>query len=300
MPMIQVESVTKRYGATLAVDDISFSVEKGEIVGFLGPNGAGKSTTMRILTGSLGATDGRVLVGGHDVVEAPRQVKSMLGYLPEHPPLYLDMSVRDYLRFCARMKRVADPKAAVERVVGKVGIENVAHRIIGHLSKGYRQRVGLAQALVHDPTVLVLDEPASGLDPGQRVEIRDLVKDLAGGEVTVVLSTHVLPEVEAICDRVIIISRGRIVAKDSLEGLTAPGSLVVAHMAPGADMPSLAASVGALDGVEAVEAIEAVIRVRATADVRAAVARLLAPHGLLELRSGRGLEEEFLRLTREG
>nr|MBX2801334.1 ABC transporter ATP-binding protein [Myxococcales bacterium] len=194
--MIRVEQLTKVYGATTAVEDLTFAVDRGEIVGFLGPNGAGKSTTMRMLCGSLGATRGRALIADIDVLERPREVKRLVGYLPEVPPLYPEMTVRAYLRFCAQLKSAPSPVQGVERVMEQVGLTDVAHRLIDHLSKGYRQRVGLAQALVHEPRVLVLDEPASGLDPAQRVEIRQLVRDLSQGDVTVVLSTHVLSEVE--------------------------------------------------------------------------------------------------------
>ena len=298
MAMIQVENLTKQYGATLAIDGLSFSVEKGEIVGFLGPNGAGKTTTMRILTGSLGATDGRALIGGVDVFEDPRTVKQTVGYLPEVPPLYTDMTVRSYLRFCARIKHAADPKKAVEEAIDKVGLHNVAHRLIDHLSKGYRQRVGIAQALVHSPKVLILDEPTSGLDPAQRVEIRDLIRELSKGEVTVVLSTLVLPEVEAICKRVIIIHQGRIVAQDDVANLQGGGRSIRVHVArPGADA---AARLGGVEGVLSVEdqgggwyAVEA------SADVREHVARVAVEWGLLEMGSTHGLEDVFLRLTAE-
>lgn len=299
MAMIQVESLCRRFGPTMAIRDISFSVERGEIVGFLGPNGAGKTTTMRILTGSLGATAGQVSVGGIDVATNPLGVKRLVGYLPEAPPVYGDMTVRGYLRFCARLKKAKSPKESVEKMIERVGLSPVAHRVIGHLSKGYRQRVGIAQALVHDPQVLILDEPASGLDPAQRVEIRGLVKDLSEGDVTVVLSTHVLPEVEAICDRVIIIDRGRIVAHDAVEGLSAPGrdvTLVVAR-----PDPALVATLTALEGVlEVTPGDEGVIQVRADRDVREEVASVAVPHGLLELQGRQGLEQQFLRLTGEG
>ncbi|MGZ8735199.1 MAG: ABC transporter ATP-binding protein, partial [Acidimicrobiia bacterium] len=201
--MIEVQGLTKRYGATVAIDDVSFSVARGEVVGFLGPNGAGKSTTMRIIAGSLGASVGTAKVGGLDVAEDPRGVQRLLGYAPEVPPVYTNMTVGDYVRFAATLKGVDDVPAATKKALGRVGLEKVAHRLIENLSKGYRQRVGLAQALVHDPKVLVLDEPTSGLDPAQRVEIRNLLAELAEGDRTVVLSTHVLGEIEAICSRVI-------------------------------------------------------------------------------------------------
>nr|MBA2319576.1 ATP-binding cassette domain-containing protein [Deltaproteobacteria bacterium] len=249
--MIQVEQLTKIYAANTAIDRLDFRIEKGEIVGFLGVNGAGKSTTMRILAGALGATSGRALIGGIDVFQKPRVVKRMLGYLPEVPPLYVDMTVRQFLRFAARIKGAASPVQAAERAISRVQLDGVAHRLIDHLSKGYRQRVGIAQALVHDPRVLILDEPTSGLDPAQRVEIRNLVQELAGGDVTVILPTHVLSEVEAICKRVIIIDRGRIVAEDTLAHLAGEGTAVRVRVArPSAEIQ---AALAAVPGVVRVE-----------------------------------------------
>ncbi len=218
--MIEVTNVTKRYGTHTAVDDVSFRVEDGEVVGFLGPNGAGKSTTMNIITGFLSATDGGVTVDGVDVLEDPIGVKRTLGYLPELPPLYVDMTVRDYLRFVARVKGVdrADRDDANEEIMKSVGIDHVADRLIRNLSKGYRQRVGLGQALVGDPKALILDEPTIGLDPHQIIEMRDLIRTL-GERRTVILSSHILPEVSAVCERIIIISHGKIVASDTAENL---------------------------------------------------------------------------------
>ena len=224
--MIKVEGLTKRYGDVTAIEDLSFQVEKGEIVGFLGPNGAGKTTTMRIITGFLSSTDGMVSVSGHDIFEKPMEVKKKIGYLPEHPPLYADMTVAGYLKFVSKIKGV--PRSAradaIDRMVQRCGLKDVRKKIIGKLSKGYRQRVGLAQAMIHDPEVLILDEPTIGLDPKQIIEIRELVKSLAGDQ-TIILSTHILPEVTMICQRCLIIDQGRIVADDSLEALTAQGSL---------------------------------------------------------------------------
>jgi ABC-2 type transport system ATP-binding protein len=224
--MIKVEGLTKRYGDVTAIEDLSFQVEKGEIVGFLGPNGAGKTTTMRIITGFLASTDGTVSVSGQDIFEKPMEVKKRIGYLPEQPPLYADMTVVGYLKFVAKIKGVprSTRAAAMDRVVERCGLKDVRKKIIGKLSKGYRQRVGLAQAMIHDPQVLILDEPTIGLDPKQIIEIRELVKSLAGDQ-TIILSTHILPEVTMICQRCLIIDRGRIVADDSLEALTAQGSL---------------------------------------------------------------------------
>jgi len=218
--MIEVTNVTKRYGTHTAVDDVSFRVEHGEVVGFLGPNGAGKSTTMNIITGFLSATDGTVTVDGIDVLEDPIGAKRTLGYLPELPPLYVEMTVRDYLRFVARVKGVdrAARDDANDEIMRSVGIEHVADRLIRNLSKGYRQRVGLGQALVGNPKALILDEPTIGLDPHQIIEMRDLVRTL-GEQRTVILSSHILPEVSAVCERIIIISHGKIVASDTAENL---------------------------------------------------------------------------------
>lgn len=220
--MIQVENVTKRYGPKTAVRDISFEVDRGEIVGFLGPNGAGKTTTMRILTGFLPPTSGRARVGGFDVLEQPIEVKKRIGYLPETPPLYPEMEVGDYLRFVAGIKGIAKPEIGrrVASVLERTSSEDVRRTLVGKLSKGYRQRVGLAQALIHNPDVLVLDEPTSGLDPKQIIEVRGLIRDLAG-EHTIILSTHILSEVSGTCSRVIIINEGRIEASDTPENLTA-------------------------------------------------------------------------------
>ena len=220
--MIQVQGVTKRYGPATAVKNVSFTVEKGEIVGFLGPNGAGKTTTMRILTGFLPPTEGTAIVAGYDVQQDPIEVKKRIGYLPESPPLYPEMEVGDYLAFVARLKGIAsaDVASRVDRVLDRTSIGDVRGKLIAKLSKGYKQRVGLAQALIHSPEVLILDEPTSGLDPKQINEVRQLIRSLAG-EHTIILSTHILPEVSGTCRRVIIISEGRIEASDTPENLTA-------------------------------------------------------------------------------
>ena len=220
--MIEVHDLTKIYGGLTAIRDVSFSVAKGEILGFLGPNGAGKTTTMRILAGSLGATAGIASIDGFEVHGHPKEVKRRLGYMPEFPPLYLSMTVLGYLTFAAKLKGVprAGRATAVDRALERCGLAQVRKRVIGQLSKGYRQRVGLAQALVHEPEYLVLDEPTSGLDPAQISEVRQLIRAL-GGEHTVLLSTHFLPEVTLTCDRVVIIDKGRIVAEDSEAGLAA-------------------------------------------------------------------------------
>ena len=219
--MIKVEGLTKRYARTVAVDNISFEVEKGQIVGFLGPNGAGKTTTMRVLTCFLPPTSGTATVAGFDVQEHPMEVKRRIGYLPETPPLYPEMEVVEYLRFAGRLKGIpsSDISRRVDDVVGRCAVGDVRTKLIGKLSKGYRQRVGLAQAIIHNPEVLVLDEPTAGLDPKQIIEIRELLRALAG-EHTIILSTHILSEVEHSCERVIIINAGKLVAIDSVANLT--------------------------------------------------------------------------------
>jgi ABC-2 type transport system ATP-binding protein len=218
--MIEVESLTKRYGRATAVDGISFRVEKGEILGFLGPNGAGKTTTMRILTCYLPPTEGTARVGGYDVFSQPMEVKRRVGYLPESPPLYPDMTVEDYLGFCAKIKGVPSKQrqTRVAEAIEKCWAADVRSKLIGKLSKGYRQRVGLAQAILHNPDVLILDEPTAGLDPKQIIETRELIRGL-GGDHTVILSTHILPEVQATCGRVIIIHEGKLVADGSPDEL---------------------------------------------------------------------------------
>jgi ABC-2 type transport system ATP-binding protein len=219
--MINVQGLTKRYARTLAVNDISFEVGKGQIVGFLGPNGAGKTTTMRVLTGFLPPTAGTVTVAGFDVVEHPMEVKKRIGYLPETPPLYPEMEVSEYLTFVGRLKGIssADVGRRADEVIGRCALGDVRDKLIAKLSKGYRQRVGLAQAIIHNPDVLILDEPTAGLDPKQIIDTRDLIKHLAGDH-TVILSTHILPEVEHSCQQVIIINKGKLVATDSVENLT--------------------------------------------------------------------------------
>jgi len=218
--MITVKSLTKRYARTVAVDHISFEVQKGQIVGFLGPNGAGKTTTMRILTCFLPPTDGSANVAGFDVLEQPMEVKKRIGYLPESPPVYPEMEVRDYLTFVGKLKGMSGASLAkrVGEVADRCAIADVQSRLIGKLSKGYRQRVGLAQAIIHNPDVLVLDEPTAGLDPKQINETRDLIKSLAGDH-TIILSTHILPEVEQTCEQVIIINKGKVVATDTVHNL---------------------------------------------------------------------------------
>lgn len=218
--MIEVKNLTKKYGNHFAVEDLSFRVEKGQIYGFLGPNGAGKSTTMNIMTGYLAPTSGTVTINGFDVMKEPEEAKKCIGYLPELPPLYTDMTVKEYLDFCVELKKVPKKNRAeqVAYVMAMTGIEHMANRLIKNLSKGYKQRVGLAQAILGDPEVIILDEPSVGLDPMQIIEIRELIKKL-GENHTVILSSHILSEVSAVCDQIMIISHGKLVANDTLEGL---------------------------------------------------------------------------------
>jgi ABC-2 type transport system ATP-binding protein len=215
---VRVANLTKQYGSQLAVNDLSFEANKGEILGFLGPNGAGKTTTMKIITTYIPQTSGAVSVCGHDVEAAPMEVRKAIGYLPEHNPLYKEMYVREYLHFIAGVHNIAHPSRRIEEMIEMTGLGREQNKLIGTLSKGYRQRVGLAQAMLHDPQVLILDEPTSGLDPNQLVDIRALIKQI-GKEKTVIFSTHIMQEVQAICDRVLIINRGKLVANDPIDRL---------------------------------------------------------------------------------
>jgi ABC-2 type transport system ATP-binding protein len=309
--MIEVQSLTKRYGPVTAVSDVSFRVEAGEILGFLGPNGAGKTTTMRIITGFMPPTDGKVIVAGYDVFEKPLDAKRRTGYLPETPPLYPDMTVREYLTFVAKIKGVPsrEVRSRVDDAMAKTRVADVSSRHCGKLSKGYRQRVGLAQAVLHNPEVLVLDEPTAGLDPKQINETRQLVRDL-GGSHTIVLSTHILPEVSQTCQRVVIINKGRVVAVDTPENLTARlrGSetmyLQVAGPA-GAVQHSLSTITGvsrvsATPGRDGVTDVE--VESERGRDVRRELSAAVVGGGwgLLELRPMRmSLEDVFLTLTTE-
>ncbi len=224
--MIEVRELTKRYGDREVVKGISFSAEKGQVLGFLGPNGAGKTTTMRMLTGYLPPSSGKARVAGYDVFTQSAEVRRRIGYLPENPPLYPDMTVRSYLAFVARLKGVprSRVRGACDEAIERTGLTDVAGRLLGHLSKGYKQRVGLAQALIHEPEVMVLDEPTIGLDPRQIIEIRQLIKKLSGNR-TVILSTHILPEVAQVCDKVVIINDGRIACEDTIANLTREATL---------------------------------------------------------------------------
>ncbi|MDW7709983.1 MAG: ATP-binding cassette domain-containing protein [Deferrisomatales bacterium] len=305
--MIQAESLTKYYGEVKALDGVSFRVEQGEIVGLLGPNGAGKTTAMKILTCFLPPSSGTARVAGRDIFEEPLAVKRSVGYLPEEPPVYTELTVEEYLAYAGRLKGLArgEVKPARSRAMDKCGLGDVAGRLIGNLSKGYRQRVGLAQALIHNPPVLILDEPTVGLDPAQIIEIRGLIQELAR-EHTVVLSTHILPEVTATCQRVIIINEGAIVAVDTYENLSqqvgTSRRILLKVSRPG---PELTDKLLALPGVLAVERQEdGAFRVesRQDRDLREEVARTAVESGagLLELAGvAVSLEEVFLRLTTE-
>ena len=307
--MIEVQHLTKRYGRVTAVDDISFKVERGEILGFLGPNGAGKTTTMRILTGYMPATDGKAIVAGFDVFDQPIEAKRRTGYLPETPPLYPDMSVVEYLTFVSKIKDVpaAERRQRVKAVMERTRIADMANRQCSKLSKGYRQRVGLAQAIIHNPDVLILDEPTAGLDPKQIIETRELIKELAGNH-TIILSTHILPEVSQTCQRVVIINKGRVVAIDTPDNLTArlqgSATMYVQVDAAGADV---SAALGRVAGVTRVvesdrrdSSVGFEIESDSGRDVRRDLAKTIVTNGwgLLELRPMRmSLEEIFLSLT---
>ena len=310
-PLIQAEHLTRRYGARVAVEDLSFTVPTGQICGLLGPNGAGKTTTLNVLTGYLAASEGRVIVSGHDILEEPMAARRQLGYLPEQPPLYPEMTVEEYLRFVAELRRVprAERSAQVRRAMNRVAAADMARRLIRNLSKGYRQRVGLAAALLGDPEVLILDEPTVGLDPAQMIEFRTLIRQL-GRKHTVILSSHILSEVSAVCDQVLILSRGRLMAQgtpdqlaDRLAGRARLQILVLGQ----AD--TAAAAVKALEGVCEVKAdpeSEGRARLTVTLDAgagpqqQAAVSLALAAAGCAVLRleaEAMSLEEVFLQLT---
>ena len=307
--MIKVEGLTKRYGPTVAVRNISFEVEKGEIVGFLGPNGAGKTTTMRILTCFLPPTEGTAIVAGYDVLENPLEVKKRIGYLPETPPLYPEMEVLDYLRFVARLKGISrhEVGSRVNAVVERCAIGEVRQKLNGQLSKGYRQRVGLAQALIHNPDVLILDEPTAGLDPKQIIDVRRLIHELSG-EHTIILSTHILPEVSTTCNRVIIINEGKLEASDTPENLT---SRLQGHDTLLMEVDGPADQVR--EKLESVEGVSRVARANGhggrtswevetgkDSAIRISLARAVVESGwgLFEMKSvGLSLEEVFLKLT---
>ena len=311
--MIEVQHLTKRYGRVTAVDDLNFRVERGEILGFLGPNGAGKTTTMRILTGYMPATEGKAVVAGFDVFDQPIEAKRRTGYLPETPPLYPEMTVREYLQFVARIKikgiSASERRERVEDSMRRTRVDDMATRHCGKLSKGYRQRVGLAQAILHNPEVLILDEPTAGLDPKQIIETRQLIKELAGTH-TIVLSTHILPEVAQTCDRVVIINKGRVVAVDTPTNLTArlrgSETMYVQVDADGQDATPLLRTVPGVVGVSVADRHDGVVGYDISSergrDVRRDLAKAIVGTnwGLLELRPSRmSLEEIFLSLTTE-
>ena len=308
--LIEIRHLTKRYGSHTAVSDLSLTVEPGRIYGFLGPNGAGKSTTMNIMTGCLSATEGSVLIDGHDIFEEPDKAKALIGYLPELPPVYPDMTPREYLTFVARAKgvRKADRAAQIENALAVTQTDGVQHRLIRTLSKGYRQRVGIAQALLGDPHVVILDEPTVGLDPIQIIEIRDLIKTL-GKTHTVILSSHILSEVRAVCDEIMILSKGRLVASDTPENLEKlfAGSMTLELTLRG-EQSAIAAALSAVSGVSRVSfaagevegAQGVIVETEPPADLSEAVFRACAKANLPILRMSMqkaNLEDVFLELT---
>jgi len=320
--LIRVENIVKRFGPHLAVDDVSFSVGRGEVVGLLGPNGAGKTTTIRMITGFLPPTSGKAFVAGHDVSEEPVQAKRQVGYLPENAPLYPEMRVVDFLGFMAQVKGLPrrERKARVEQVVDELGLQPVLRRLIANCSLGYKHRVGLAQALLGDPPVVILDEPTTGLDPRQRLEVRDLIKNLSGDR-TVILSSHILPEVQDTCQRVMIINKGRLVAEDTPDGLASRlhGRTRVLLRAR-SELGAMRRLVEKLPGVEVVTAQEGrptggeqgeagdrvVSSITVETDSAPAARESIfsafagASLPLLEMSSQGSLEEVFLQLTTEG
>lgn len=301
--MIKVSGLTKDYGSRRAIHNLNFDCQQGEIVGFLGPNGAGKTTTMRILTGYMPPSDGEAVVAGYDVVEESLEVRKRVGYLPESVPLYYDMAVADYLKYMGELRHIPNVEDRVDEVLDMVGLIDRANGYIGNLSKGMKQRVGLAQALLHRPEVLILDEPTIGLDPGQVVEVRELIREI-GKERTVLLSTHLLNEAQNLCDRVLIINKGKIVAEDTTENLQARllgAERVVVRVRGEAD--ELADTIKSVKGVRKVETLEdggVEFEFASGKDLRPEVAKQVIKDGydLLELRPlGMSLEEIFLELT---
>jgi len=307
--LIEVRHLTKRYGSHVAVADLSFTIEKGAVYGFLGPNGAGKSTTMNIITGCLGATEGEVLIDGHSITEEPMKAKRLIGYLPEQPPLYMDMTPLEYLRFVAQAKGIGRKEAEkqIHLIMVKTKLLDVQQRLIRNLSKGYKQRVGIAQALLGNPEVIILDEPTVGLDPAQIIEIRELIREL-GREHTLVLSSHILSEVQAVCDSIMIISKGKLVASDTPDSLTArlAGAASI-RLEAKSDPEALRAILSTVEGVEDFTISDgqedtalAEIRSREEADVREAIFRAFAKADvpILEMTRTRAtLEDVFLELT---
>ncbi len=307
--MIEVKGLTKRYGTHLAVSDANFSIEKGEVIGFLGPNGAGKSTIMNILTGYLSLTEGEVKIDGYNIMEQPEEAKKRIGYLPEIPPLYIDMKVKEYLYFIYDLKKVKFPKKAhIDEIMKLIKIDNVANRLIKNLSKGYRQRVGFAQALIGNPDILILDEPTVGLDPKQIIEIRNLISRL-GKNHTIILSSHILSEIQAVCKRVIIINKGKIIADDLPETLSdrlsSDRSLVARIECNEKDMLEALSTVQGVKSVMSMGCKESgtfdfLIEPQENSDIRKAVFERVVSRGksVLSLTSNKlSLEQVFLRLT---
>ena len=310
--MIEVKNLTKRYGDHLAVDHLNFTVESGKIYGFLGPNGAGKSTTMNIMTGYLGATEGQVLIDGHDILKEPEEAKKNIGYLPEIPPLYMEMTVREYLEFAAELKGIKKDKreSQIEEVIRLAKLRDVENRLIQNLSKGYKQRVGLAQAVLGFPEIIILDEPTVGLDPKQIIEIRDLIKSLKKKH-TVILSSHILSEVSAVCDYVLIISHGKLVASDTPDNLgkLAQGSNNLSLLVKG-DKDKIRILLGEIEGIKEIainaaknqEGWEVKLSTEENTDIREEVFFKMAEHHypILEMQSKKvSLEEIFLELTED-
>ncbi len=311
MALIEVRNLVKKYGNHLAVDHLNFKIESGRIYGFLGPNGAGKSTTMNIMTGYLGATEGEVFIGGHNILKEPEEAKKHIGYLPEQPPLYMDMTVREYLEFAAELKGIKKAKREDEitEVEKLVKIKDVEHRLIKNLSKGYRQRVGLAQAVLGFPEIIILDEPSVGLDPKQIIEIRELIRKLAKKH-TVILSSHILAEVREVCDHILIISKGKLVASDTPENLERllgeHNTVEIEADASPSDIRLVLKSVPGIERIEikenGEEACTALIHEKKGQDVRGHIFRAFASAGipLLTLKaSGTTLEDVFMELTQK-
>lgn len=298
---ISVKHLTKYYGDQAAVDNISFEAKNGEILGFLGPNGAGKSTTMKIITGFIPASEGVVEVCGHNILEHPMKVRQLVGYLPEHNPLYLDMYVKEYLDFIGKVYKIESRKMRIEEMIEMVGLQREQHKQIGALSKGYRQRVGLAQAMIHNPAVLILDEPTSGLDPNQLEDIRALIKKI-GKEKTVMLSTHIMQEVEAVCDRVIIIKNGVLVANESASSLQQSSETQVVYVEfEGSVSRNQLAKITAIRKVEEVGTNSFLLEANLDNDIRKVIAQYAKEKDLLILslrKEEKSLEEVFKELTK--
>ncbi len=308
--MIEVRNLTKKYGDHIAVDNLSFTVEKGQIYGFLGPNGAGKSTTMNIITGYLAATEGEVIIDGHDILKEPENAKSCIGYLPEQPPLYQDMTVDEYLMFVAQLRKLSksECETGIKKVKEILAIDEVSGRLIKNLSKGYKQRVGFAQALIGLPELLILDEPTVGLDPKQIIEIRDLIKKL-GRDHTIILSSHILSEVSAICDHIMIISKGKLVASDTPENLMrmmqpvttlnmtvlAEKQIVEAAVSAVKDIVSYTVKKGSESG-----SVDITVKYMSDMDLRSSISQQLTENGCIIIEMGStsaSLEDIFLELT---